>query len=405
MPEGFFAASKLVSKAPPSLLPRCGLCQLDHSCRSPKMPYSGEGRKRVLIVGEAPGAEEDKQGIQFVGKTGQRLERELDNLGVDMRRDCWLTNSLICRPEGNEIKNKNAIEWCRPNLLRTLRELEPEVVLLLGAHAVTSMIGHVWKEDPGGIGRWAGWVIPCQKPNVWICPTYHPSFVERSESERRPNPVPAIHWRKHLRAAFSKMGKPWDPVPDYAAKCIRLHDDEARAVELIQQLAAGTRPVAFDYETNSLKPQVPGSTIVSASLSDGRTTFAFPWRGKRVIAAFKEFILSPAPKIASNMKFEEIWTWSAFGHGVNNWYVDTMQKAHVQDCRPKITSIKFQAFVHLGAEEEVRPFLESKKGQKINRILEEVDLDQLLLYNAMDSLLEWLVARKQVQFEGGEWPS
>ena len=62
------------------------------------MPVSGEGRKGVLIVAEAPGYNEDQQGVQLVGNAGQELTRLLFNIGVRMRRDCWLTNSVICRP-------------------------------------------------------------------------------------------------------------------------------------------------------------------------------------------------------------------------------------------------------------------------------------------------------------------
>jgi uracil-DNA glycosylase family 4 len=404
MAEGFFSASRLVSKAPPSMLPRCGLCGLKGTCKSPLMPVSGEGRRRILIVGEAPGAEEDKNNLQFVGKTGRRLESELANLGCDMRRDCWLTNSLVCRPPDNEIKNGKMIEWCRPNLLNTLQKLDPEVIILLGSHAVTSMIGHVWKDDPGGIMRWAGFRIPCQRPNAWICPTYHPSFVERADEEKKP--VPGMHWKRHLAAALELSGRPWQTVPDYKSQVKRIYDDEEKARQAIVMMMAFGKPVAWDYETNCLKPETPGGCIVSVSLSNGTDTVAFPWRGEKVKKQMQTFLKSSIKKIGSNIKFEERWTWHEFGHGVDSWWIDTMNKAHVLDCRPGITGVKFQAFARLGAEaydDHVRPFLESKRGQKINRILEEIDLDDLLLYNGMDSLLEWLVARDQVKEEGGSW--
>src|SRR5690554_1278964 len=176
MPKGFFPESTLISKPPLSLIPKCGACGLHKTCQSPKMPPSGKGRRKVLIVGEAPGAHEDEQGVQFVGKAGQFLQERLNELGVRMRTDCYITNALICRPPGNKIENKNAVDYCRPNLLRTLEEVEPHTVVLLGGTAVRSLVGALWKEDVGPLERWVGWNIPCTKPNVWICPTYHPSY-------------------------------------------------------------------------------------------------------------------------------------------------------------------------------------------------------------------------------------
>lgn len=405
MPEGFFAASKLMSKAPPSLLPRCGLCGLKDTCLSPKMPVSGEGRRKVLIVGEAPGAEEDKANLQFVGKTGRRLQEELEELGVDMRRDCWITNSLICRPPGNEIKNSKMVEWCRPNLLKTIADLDPDVIIPLGSVAVQSVIGHVWKEDPGGVTRWAGFRIPCQKPNVWIAPTFHPSFIERAEDDRRPNPVPGIHWKRHLKAAFELEGKPWKEVPDYAKQVRRIYDPEEARRSIVLMMAFG-QPVAWDYETNCLLPETPGGCIVCCSISNGRDTISFPWQGKAVKDQMGVFLRSPLPKTGSNIKFEESWTLKEFGHGVNGWKCDTMLRAHVIDCRPGITGVKFQAFALLGAEaydDDVKPFLQARKGQKLNRILDEVDVDQLLTYCGMDSLLELLVDQKQTELTGGRF--
>src|SRR5262245_43419820 len=81
--------------------PRCGLCGLLNKCQSPKMEVYGKGKNGILIVGEAPGANEDEQGIPFVGKAGRYLRGILHGLDVNMRNDCWLTNSLICRPPNN----------------------------------------------------------------------------------------------------------------------------------------------------------------------------------------------------------------------------------------------------------------------------------------------------------------
>src|SRR5690606_23623431 len=141
---GFFPASQLqVAKAPPSLAPQCGACGLFKTCKSPKMPVSGKGRREILVVAEAPGKDEDDRGIQLVGESGQLLERAMRKAGVDMRKDCWLTNSLICRPPNNRMPTKQEIDYCRPNLLKTIKELDPKVIILLGGSAVRSLIGYL----------------------------------------------------------------------------------------------------------------------------------------------------------------------------------------------------------------------------------------------------------------------
>src|SRR5688572_528647 len=90
----------------PPTIPKCGACGLLKGCKSPKMPVSGKGAKGILIIGEAPGRDEDIQGRPFVGATGEKLETTLRKLGVEMRRDCWLTNALICRPKANVIEKE-----------------------------------------------------------------------------------------------------------------------------------------------------------------------------------------------------------------------------------------------------------------------------------------------------------
>ena len=95
MNKGFFTLSE--SKQPTaSKLAQCGLCGLYKHCLSPKMPPSGDGRKKILVVAEAPGENEDKQNTQLIGRAGQRLKFHLKQLGVDLHRDCWKTNAVIC---------------------------------------------------------------------------------------------------------------------------------------------------------------------------------------------------------------------------------------------------------------------------------------------------------------------
>lgn len=392
--EGFFKGGELPVIQHSSLIPKCGACGLFKTCNSPKMEPTGNGRRRFLIVAEAPGEEEDKKGIQLVGKSGQLLQNTLRKIGVDMRRDCHLTNAVICRPPDNNLKKyEQAVDYCRANLLKTISKLKPDVIILLGAMSVASLIPHAWgSNDIGGISRWAGWRIPSQKLNAWICPTYHPAHLLRQE-----NPVLDGYFERHLIQAFKLTDKPFDEVPDYASQVqVMLNHKEVAAY--LDQIRDGV--IAFDYETNMLKPESDKAEIVSCSVCvNGLETIAFPWHG-RVIPAMQRLLSdSNVGKVASNMKFEDRWTRRILRVPVRNWLWDTMLAAHMLDCRRGITSIKFLSFVHLGQpryDTAIEPYLESKdKGGNTPNRIKEIPLNKLLVYNGLDSLLEYAVAFPQ----------
>jgi uracil-DNA glycosylase family 4 len=363
------------------------------------MPVSGAGRLKILIVGEAPGREEDSQGKAFVGKSGQLLKDVFRKNGVDLYKDCWITNSLICRPPHNRDPTPQELEYCKPNLVNTLRELKPEMIMPLGRFGIKQVMSLAWKGDPGEGYKWLGWQIPHQKWNAWICPTYHPAFILRKieDGELEKN-----YWEYHLENALALKGKrPWKSVPNYLDQ-VEIIKDDKRAAKIINLWNKAGCVVAFDYETNMIKPDSRQAAIISCSVCfNGHETIAFPWYG-RVQKAMTELLTNrEVGKIASNLKFEDRWTRAILGIEVKNWLWDTMIAAHVVDNREDITGLKFQSFVTLGVEsydEHIKRFLQAKKGRKVNQILEEIDMDQLLTYNGLDSLLEYLVAKKQTQY-------
>ncbi len=395
MQRGFFPASSLVSYAPhKSKISRCGSCGLSKGCLSPKMLVTGKGRLGVLVVAEAPGALEDERGIQLIGKAGKRLRATLDDLGCDLDDDCWKTNAVICRPPDNKTPTDAQIEACRPSLLKTIQELEPSVIILLGSTALKSLIGFLWRDSPGAIGRWVGWQIPSQGLNAWICPTWHPSYLLRKNQ-----PVLDLLFKQHLEGALGLVGTvPWpDGVPDWESE-VRIIQDVDKAAAMVNFFQFRSNPVSFDYETDRLKPDHKDARIVSCSVSDGEMTIAFPWVGK-AIEAISNLLRSGVPKIGANNKFEERWTRDIMGHGVRNWMFDTMIAAHVLDNRQGITGLKFQSFVRLGIgsyDSVVAPYLKAKGGNEPNRI-REVGMRELLLYNGLDSLLAWHLAQKQME--------
>jgi uracil-DNA glycosylase family 4 len=357
------------------------------------MPVTGKGRRKVLVVAEAPGEQEDEQGIQLIGKSGQYLRDTLSDIDVDLDRDCWKTNAVICRPPKNEV-NDIHIESCRPNLNKTIKELNPTAIILLGGSPVKSLIGQLWKagESPGGIGRWAGWQIPSQKLNAWVCPTFHPAYLLRKHDVSL-----ELWFKRHLQEALALSGRPWEEgVPDFASQVEIIYESD-KAARIVRRMTERGGTVAFDYETNMLKPDHKDSRIVCCSVCwEGMKTIAFPWHGE-VVTAMGELLRSNVAKVGANNKFEQRWTRKEFGHGVRNWVWDCMTVAHILDYRPLITSVKFQAFVQLGQtcwDGVVGPYLRADSGYEKNRI-KEVDLGTLLMYCGMDSLCEWMIAEKQ----------
>jgi uracil-DNA glycosylase family 4 len=359
---------------------------------------SGEGRKGILFVADFPDIDEDKSGVPFSGKGAQYLRKVLRELGIDLQRDCWVTYALVCRPPKGKMKDSKQLEYCRPNVVNTVHKLQPRIIIPLGQQAVSSLLGWLWKEDVGTVTRWVGWQIPSHKVGSWICPNWSPAALVRGAEldggESTGNDVMEVLFRKYLERSLSLGALP--PVVDYAAQVEVLYDPQQAAKVLRQMIKRGGR-VAFDYETNMLKPDSKGAAIVSCSVCwEGRRTIAYPWLPP-AIEATRELIRSPLKKIASNMKFEDRWTRRILDTPVRNWHWDTMLAAHILDNRPGVTGLKFQAFVLLGApsyDEHIKQYLRGPGTNELNRIA-EVSLADLLKYNGLDSLLEFRVMQKQ----------
>lgn len=384
--NGFFNASTVQVKGPPSLVPRCGICGLYKGCQTPKMEVYGQGKLGVLVVGEAPGQTEDEEGRPFIGKAGQFLRQNLKQLGINLDQDCWTTNALICRPKDNKITDPKQISYCRPNLLNAIKTYQPRVIITLGRSALVSVLEGYWK-DFKTMERWVGWKIPLEQH--WVCPTYHPSYLLRMK-----NSLMDRIFSDHLEAAFEIEGTA--PGQEDWASQIEILYDEKEVWARMREINLRKGWAAVDVETNCLKPEWAEAKIVSCAVSDGEQTISYPWTNETAKATQKFLESSWTLKIASNLKMEERWFLKNFGHGVTNWGWDTMLAAHCLDNRTGICSLKFQSFVKLGVpsyNEHIAPYLESSDGH-YNRI-GEVELKSLLLYGGIDALLEHRLAMLQ----------
>ena len=405
-----FTSTELASSPLESKGHTCETGGLYRTCKRPKMPPSGDGGKGVLVVAEAPGALEDARGTQLVGECGQLLRRVLDNLDIDLDRDCWKTNACACRPPSNETPLPKQILACRPKVFEAIKARKPKVVILLGNTAVQSVIGAEYTEDSDySIGRWRGYAIPSPMCNAWIVPSFHPSYILRNEkmkedkwgkSDMKRTDVAEVILEQDLRLAFEMAEKPLpeDLGVDFASRVHLLSTVEAVAI-LGSVTDKDDIMVAFDYETTGIKPHRKGHKIVCCSLCwEDKAAYSFMLQGE-VVPALKKFLKSSTKKVAANMQYEDTWSRTILGVQVNNWFFDTMLASHLIENRKGVCSLKFQAYANFGMgcyTESVGLLKGERNDPNSFNGIEHIPEDSLLLYNGLDSLFEYKLAKKQL---------
>ena len=155
----------------------CTRCKLHTQGRKQIVFGVGNPAAEIMFVGEAPGADEDIQGVPFVGRAGQLLTKMIAAMGF-ARDDVYIANVLKCRPPGNRNPEPDEIALCEPFLFRQLASVEPKVVIALGAFAARTLLK---TDDP--ISRLRGRVFDYR--GAKLIPTFHPSFLLRSPGYKR----------------------------------------------------------------------------------------------------------------------------------------------------------------------------------------------------------------------------
>jgi uracil-DNA glycosylase len=138
---------------------------------------AGNEKARLVFVGEAPGADEDRQGEPFVGEAGQVLTRMIEAMGLS-RAQVYICNLLKCRPPANRNPHKDEIATCSPFLQQQLRIIKPEVIVALGTFAAQTLLGN---KEP--ISRLRGTFHRYQ--GIPVMPTFHPSFLLRNKDNKQ----------------------------------------------------------------------------------------------------------------------------------------------------------------------------------------------------------------------------
>lgn len=154
---------------------RCGL----HQGRNRTVFGCGRHDADWMVVGEAPGAEEDRQGEPFVGAAGRLLDAMLRAVGL-AREQVFIANTLKCRPPGNRDPRADELAACRPYLERQIALVQPRLLLVVGRVAAQALLG---SDEP--IGRLRGRVHQLPGHAIPVVATYHPAYLLRSPEQKR----------------------------------------------------------------------------------------------------------------------------------------------------------------------------------------------------------------------------
>jgi DNA polymerase len=136
---------------------------------------SGNPRAELVVIGEGPGADEDAQGLPFVGRAGQLLTRMLESVKL-ARDEVYVLNAVKCRPPGNRNPEPDELAACAPFLAEQLGAIQPKVVLALGSVATQSLLR---TKEP--IGKLRGRLHPYGA--AVLVPTFHPAFLLRNPGQ------------------------------------------------------------------------------------------------------------------------------------------------------------------------------------------------------------------------------
>lgn len=143
----------------------------------------GNPKARLMLVGEAPGRDEDRQGLPFVGVSGQLLDVMLGHIGLD-RTSVYITNILPWRPPGNRQPTSAEITACLPFVERHIELIAPAILVFLGGTAAKTLLRRA--EGITRIrGRWFDYTLPATQVSIPAMATYHPAFLLRQSPQKR----------------------------------------------------------------------------------------------------------------------------------------------------------------------------------------------------------------------------
>lgn len=153
----------------------CSKCILCNG-RTKVVIGTGNRNAKIMFIGEGPGADEDIQGIPFVGRAGQLMDRAFAGLGIK-KENIYICNIVKCRPPQNRNPEKGEADACREYLNTQIKLVNPEIIVLLGSVALKNVLGEEYTITASR-GKWF------EKEGIKILPTFHPAALLRDDTKK-----------------------------------------------------------------------------------------------------------------------------------------------------------------------------------------------------------------------------
>ncbi len=163
---------------------KCCACELGKTCTN-KVFSDGNPNAKIVLIGEAPGAEEDASGVPFVGRAGKFLTQMITDVGFDRQKDFYIINTVKCRPPENRVPTDFEKDCCKEFLFEQLKIVKPKVIVLCGATALKSFVKKV--EPISKIrGQWIEIFDGTKETKAMAI--FHPSYLLRKHSTDEGSP-------------------------------------------------------------------------------------------------------------------------------------------------------------------------------------------------------------------------
>lgn len=159
----------------------------------------------VMIIGEAPGADEDRIGLAFVGKSGMLLDKMLESVGLSRKNNVYISNILPWRPPGNRTPSSSEVALCLPFIKKHIELVKPKVLVLLGASAAGALLDTT--ESVSRLrGRWFNYDVGAGKGQIPALVTFHPAFLLRSPLQKKSAWQDMLSLRQKLDNLINNLG-------------------------------------------------------------------------------------------------------------------------------------------------------------------------------------------------------
>lgn len=375
----------------------CTVCGLDADSRNPKMEPVGQGQLKIAIVGSSPDANADRRGRPLVGQSERLLQSCLSEFGIDLERDCIVTNAFHCLPpldkkKRTKPKMKLWTDCCRKRLEAQLTEFQPNLILALGAEAMRAVLRPSF-EDPSS-NKYRGLVIPSVKYNCWVGCCWHPGYLSGKNADKLLD-----LYVDDIGTSLSFLDR---PVPSLLPENHYILSDKDDAIAFLKDLSLSKLDTAFDFETNMIRPYSSDARVHCCSFSDNVDEgFFLPLEFRdywtedelvEIMEALGVWVESECPKVVQNLSMEESWCDVKLFSSIKNLKNDTMVTNHCIMNRVKSNSLEFQSFRLRGVD--YKNEIDVKKPGWADKEPE----DKIVKYSCLDSQYTLLSHQDQELF-------